>query len=141
MHSMHAINFVLIGAWCVEIFMVKQNHTFLYKDWQKSSICLKLISCDVLNDCKNMQGEDHNESYIMGVSWWTQWLFSQPSLVQLKSCNRGWIYWWRDNMVLCKDSWMLLPYLSSYTEFKFGKAAFLKFSQVMCVPATHTGFT
>ena len=68
MQSMHATNFVLVGACCVEILMVKQNHTFLYKDWQKSSINFKLISCDVHTDCKHMQGEDHNESYIMGVS-------------------------------------------------------------------------
>ena len=43
-------------------------------------------------------------------------------------------------MMLCKDLCMLLPYLRGYTEFKFGNAAFLKFSQVMPVLATHTGF-
>ena len=43
-------------------------------------------------------------------------------------------------MMLCKDLCMLLPYLCSYTEFSFGKAAFLKFSQVMPVSATHTRF-
>ena len=43
-------------------------------------------------------------------------------------------------MMLCKDLCILLLYLCGYTEFKFGKAAFLKFSQVMPVPATHMGF-
>ena len=43
-------------------------------------------------------------------------------------------------MMLCKDLCMLLPYLHGYTEFKFGNAAFLKFSQVMPVLATHMGF-
>ena len=59
MHSMHVANFVLIGACCVEIFMVSQNHIFLYKSLQNGF---------VHNDCKHMQGEDHNESYIVGVS-------------------------------------------------------------------------
>ena len=35
---------------------------------------------------------------------------------------------------------ILWPYLRGYTEFKFGNAAFLKFSQVMPVLATHMGF-
>ena len=35
---------------------------------------------------------------------------------------------------------MMLFYLLSYIEFKFGNVAFLKFSQVMPIPATHTGF-
>ena len=68
MHSMHATNFVFIGACCVEIFMVSQNRIFLYKSWQNSSICSKLMPCNVHNDCNHMKGEDHNESYIMGVS-------------------------------------------------------------------------
>ena len=44
------------------------------------------------------------------------------------------------NMMLCKDLNMLLLYLLSCIEFKFGNADFLKCSQVMPVPATHTGF-
>ena len=43
-------------------------------------------------------------------------------------------------MMLCKNLYMLLFYLCGYTEFKFGKVTFLKFSQVMPFPATRMGF-
>ena len=52
----------------------------------------------------------------------------------------GEIYCQNHNMMLCKESCTLLLYHCGYIELKFGKAAFLKFSQVMLVPATHMGF-
>ena len=44
-------------------------------------------------------------------------------------------------MMFCKDLYTLLLYLLSYIECKFGNAAFVKFSQVMPIPTTHTEFT
>ena len=43
-------------------------------------------------------------------------------------------------MMTCKGLCMLLLYLCGYTEFKFEKAAFLKFSQVMPASLTRVEF-
>jgi len=49
--------------------MFKQNHIFLYINWQKGSIDLKLIQNDLLNECEHITREHQIKLYFMSVSY------------------------------------------------------------------------
>ena len=87
MHPMHATNLVLIGAWMAQIFKLKQNDIFLYINWQKGFIHVKLMTHDIMNGWKFTISKYHNKLHIMGVSSWTQWVFWKQYLLKLKSCK------------------------------------------------------